>query len=142
MNKIKMFRNIKDIRKKDFEKENGWNNRFTTNDHTQQSLSINGPSIVGESPTYLRPKNLRQSSSKSKIKTEGHQRTKSAIKLSNQTQSPKNNEILSNDPLYSQIKSLWSILGVTQSYKNIFDNIIFPPYSIFLHTKRNLSDRP
>ena len=27
-------------------------------------------------------------------------------------------------------------------YKNIFDNIIFPPYSIFLHTKRNLSDRP
>ena len=123
MNKIKMFRNIKDIRKKDFEKENGWNNRFTTNDHTQQSLSINGPSIVGESPTYLRPKNLRQSSSKSKIKTEGHQRTKSAIKLSNQTQTPKNNEILSNDPLYSQIKSLWSILGVTQSYKNIFDNV-------------------
>ena len=125
MNKIKMFRNIKDLRKKEYEREAGWNNRFTVNDsnhQTSSNVSILAANGLPDNHTLLRPKHLRPSSTKTKIKVEAHQRTKSAVKPPQPVQ-PVQNEILNSDPLYTQIKSLWNILGVTTSYRNIFDNV-------------------
>ena len=121
MNKIKIYRNIKDTHKKNTEKDYSLNYRLTTNDLTHQTTSSYG---ISNNHSYFKPRNPRQSSSKPKMKTETHKRTKSAIKLTKATPQPKpQNDQLKNDPLYSQIKSLWSMLGVTSSYKNIFDNV-------------------
>lgn len=63
-----MVRNIKEINKKDsFEKDLGWNTRFNT---AEKSPLIKNQQT--EIPTVIKPTNLRQASSKLKIKTESN----------------------------------------------------------------------
>lgn len=118
MNKIKMVRNIKDIQKRDVVREAGWNNRFTI-----KEKSIIAPT---QSSSILKPKNLRKSSSKPKVlaQIKVQSRTKSASK--NTSQSNITHPLpdpLKTDPLYQQIKSLWESLGVTLSFRSIFNNV-------------------
>ena len=124
MNKNKFIRNTKFTPKQLSEQTSPFNPhpRPIINEYSS-SITYQNTHSPKQDSSLSKPSNKRPQS-KSKLHPH-HERTKSATKatcVSYMTQ-PSQMEQLLTDPLYIQIKSLWDELGVTLSYRNIFNNV-------------------
>ena len=124
MNKNKFIRNTKFTPKQLSEQTSPFNvhPRPIINEYTS-SITYQNTHSPKQDSSLSKPANKRPQS-KSKLHVH-HERTKSANKAgcASYMNTSSQMEQLLTDPLYVQIKSLWDELGVTLSYRNIFNNV-------------------
>ena len=125
MNKNKFIRNTKFTPKQLSEQTSPFNPhpRPIINEYSS-SITYQNTHSPKQDSSLSKPSHKQRPQSKSKLHPH-HERTKSATKATTASYMahPSQMDQLLTDPLYIQIKSLWDELGVTLSYRNIFNNV-------------------